>query len=45
LSAAGWLRCAAGDDRANNVRRKYGRPLKAVVILGSGVLPAPAATQ
>lgn len=29
---------ALGDDRAANVRRKYGRPLKAVVILGSGLL-------
>jgi peptidyl-prolyl cis-trans isomerase B (cyclophilin B) len=28
-----------GDERAGTVRRKYGRPLKAVIILGSGELP------
>ena len=27
-----------GDGRAAGVRRKYGRPLKAVVILGTGEL-------
>ncbi|WIA16894.1 hypothetical protein OEZ86_014082 [Tetradesmus obliquus] len=27
-----------GDDRANNVRRQYGKPLKAIIILDSGVL-------
>lgn len=27
-----------GDDRAQVVRRKYGRPLKAVVITAAGVL-------
>eukprot|EP00877_Chromochloris_zofingiensis_P002669 jgi/Chrzof1/12402/Cz06g33060.t1_CYP28 len=27
-----------GDERADNVARKYGRPLKAVVITGAGVL-------
>ncbi|PNH10628.1 hypothetical protein TSOC_002610 [Tetrabaena socialis] len=32
------LASAIGDDRAANVRRKYGKPLKAVVILGSEVL-------
>lgn len=31
---------AIGDDRAEAVRRKYGRPLKAVVIQLAGVLPA-----
>ncbi|KAG2430416.1 hypothetical protein HXX76_009941 [Chlamydomonas incerta] len=33
------LASAIGDDRAATVRRKYGKPLKAVVILGSEVLP------
>jgi hypothetical protein len=27
-----------GDDRADNVRRQYGKPLKAIIILDSGVL-------
>eukprot|EP00879_Flechtneria_rotunda_P020250 GHRR01021297.1.p1 GENE.GHRR01021297.1~~GHRR01021297.1.p1 ORF type:complete len:343 (+),score=85.95 GHRR01021297.1:223-1251(+) len=27
-----------GDERADNVRRQYGKPLKAVIILDSGVL-------
>lgn len=34
------LASAIGDDRAATVRRKYGKPLKAVVILGSEVLPS-----
>jgi len=38
-----------GDDRAATVRRKYGKPLKAVIITGAGVLPtltpAPTATS
>lgn len=37
------LASAIGDDRAATVRRKYGKPLKAVVILGSEVLPPPPA--
>ncbi|GIL43976.1 hypothetical protein Vafri_1551 [Volvox africanus] len=32
------LASAIGDDRAATVRRKYGKPLKAVVVLGSEVL-------
>jgi hypothetical protein len=28
-----------GDDRADNVRRQYGKPLKAIIISDSGVLP------
>jgi hypothetical protein len=31
---AKWI----GDDRADKVRRRYGRPLKAVVVTGSGVV-------
>jgi hypothetical protein len=27
-----------GDDRADKVRRQYGRPLQAIIILDSGVL-------
>ncbi|KAI8475866.1 MAG: cyclophilin-like domain-containing protein [Monoraphidium minutum] len=38
-----------GDDRADKVRRRYGRPLRAIVITSSGVVgeaaPAPAAAQ
>ncbi|EFJ49394.1 hypothetical protein VOLCADRAFT_89777 [Volvox carteri f. nagariensis] len=34
------LAAAIGDDRAATVRRKYGKPLKAVVILGSEILPS-----
>jgi peptidyl-prolyl cis-trans isomerase B (cyclophilin B) len=41
-NAMNRLAAAIGDDRANAVRRKYGKPLKAVVILGSGVMPADA---
>ncbi|KAG2482898.1 hypothetical protein HYH03_018180 [Edaphochlamys debaryana] len=33
------LASAIGDDRAATVRRKYGKPLQAVVILGCEVLP------
>lgn len=29
-----------GDDRAANVKRKYGRPLQAVIITDAGLLPA-----
>lgn len=29
-----------GDDRADKTRRQYGKPLKAIIILGSGVLTA-----
>jgi hypothetical protein len=29
---------AIGDDRAAAVRRKYGRPLKAVVIMSAGLV-------
>jgi peptidyl-prolyl cis-trans isomerase B (cyclophilin B) len=38
-SAINMLAGQLGDDRAAGVRRKYGRPLKAVVILGAGELP------
>lgn len=38
-SALNVLAGQLGDDRAAGVRRKYGRPFKAVVILGTGVLP------
>jgi hypothetical protein len=27
-----------GDDRADKVRRQYGKPLQAIIILDSGVL-------
>ncbi len=30
-----------GDDRAAQVRRKYGKPLKAVIIQDAGELPLP----
>jgi len=38
-NALNMLAQKLGDDRAAGVRRKYGRPLKAVVILGAGELP------
>lgn len=31
-----------GDERADSVRRQYGRPLKAVIVLDSGVLSSAA---
>lgn len=31
-----------GDERADNVRRQYGKPLRAIIISDSGVLPATA---
>jgi hypothetical protein len=31
-----------GDERADNVRRQYGRPLRAIIISDSGVLPGTA---
>jgi len=31
-----------GDERADNVRRQYGKPLRAIIIADSGVLPAAA---
>lgn len=34
-----------GDDRAATVRRKYGKPLKAVIIQDLGELPLPLTTQ
>ena len=37
-SALNVLAGQLGDDRAAGVRRKYGRPFKAIVILGTGVL-------
>ena len=40
MGALNRLANLLGDSRANTVQRKYGRPLKAVVITGSGVLPA-----
>ncbi len=38
-SALNMLAGKLGDDRAAGVRRKYGKPLKAVVILEAGELP------
>ncbi len=38
-AAMNMLAQAIGDDRAVTVRRKYGRPFKAVIILGAGELP------
>lgn len=31
-----------GDERADNVRRQYGKPLRAIIITDSGVLPGTA---
>lgn len=33
-----------GDERADNVRRQYGKPLKAIVILDSGVVGQPSSS-
>ena len=37
-AAMNMLAQAIGDNRAIGVRRKYGRPLKSVLILGTGEL-------
>ena len=34
-----------GDDRAARAKSKWGRPLKAIVITGSGIVRSSAATQ